>query len=81
MALAWSYQYFLLSFTSSRALRGLMRVFARLTSFYLKYVDYYLINKLPAFDAASGFYFIGRKDGTVLSDRDLIQYYKGAGSI
>jgi len=80
MALAWSYQYFLLSFTASRALRGLMRAFARLTSFYLKYVDYYLINKSAAFDAASGFYFLGRKEGTVLSDRELIRYYKGAGS-
>ena len=32
---AWSYQYFLLSFTSSRALRGLLRAFVRLTAFYL----------------------------------------------
>ncbi len=78
MALAWSYQYFLLSFTASRPLRGVMRAFARLTSFYLKYVDYYLVNKSAAIDAASGFYFIGRKGGRILSDRELIRYYKGA---
>ena len=78
MALAWSYQYFLVSFTTSRALRALFRNFASLTSFYLKYLDYYLINKPGAFDAASGYYFMGRKAERVLSDRDLIKLYKGA---
>jgi SAM-dependent methyltransferase len=77
MALAWSYQYFLLSFTASRTLRGLIRAFACVTSFYLKYADYYLIDKAPAFDAAAGFFFMGRKEGHVLSDRELIRYYKG----
>jgi SAM-dependent methyltransferase len=78
MALAWSYQYFLLSFTNSRPLRALIRAFAALTSFYLKYFDYYLIDKTAAFDAASGCYFMGRKEGHMLSDRELIGYYKGA---
>jgi SAM-dependent methyltransferase len=45
MALAWSYTYFLLSFTSFRPLRGLLRTFASLTAFYLKYFDYYLIGR------------------------------------
>jgi len=78
MALAWSYQYFLLSFTTSRILRTLLIVFARLTSFYLKYFDYYLINRPGAFDAASGYYFLGRKSEQVLSDRALIRLYRGA---
>jgi SAM-dependent methyltransferase len=75
MALAWSYEYFLLSFSSSRAVRGLLRAFARLTSFYLKYFDYYLIDKPAAYDAAAGFYFLGRKTGKVFEDRELIPYY------
>jgi len=78
MALAWSYQYFLLSFTKSRPLRGILRVFARLTSFFFKYFDRYLAKNPGALDAASGFYFLGQKNGNVLSDRQLIQYYKGA---
>jgi SAM-dependent methyltransferase len=78
MALAWSYQYFLLSFTTSKALRAMLRVFASTTSFFLKYFDYYLINKTAAIDAASGCYFMGLKEGMVLSDRELINYYKGA---
>jgi uncharacterized protein YbaR (Trm112 family) len=79
MALAWSYQYFLLSFTTSRILRAILLVFARLTSFYLKYFDYYLISKPSALDAASGYYFMGRKSEQVLSDQDLIKFYKREG--
>jgi uncharacterized protein YbaR (Trm112 family)/SAM-dependent methyltransferase len=79
MALAWSYQYFLLSFTTSRILRGLARVFAGLTSFYLKYSDHCLIDKPGTLDAAAGYYYIGRKGQQVLSDRDLVKLYKGVG--
>ncbi len=78
MALAWTYQYFLLSFVTSRPMRGLVRAFASLTSFYLKYFDRYLIGRAPAVDAASGFFFIGRKAEDALPDRDLVAYYKGA---
>jgi hypothetical protein len=78
MALAWSYQYFLLSFARTPIMRGLLRAFAVVTSFYLKYADYYLIKTPASIDAASGFFFMGCKQGTVLTDRDLIRYYKGA---
>jgi len=78
MVLAWSYQYFLVSFTTSRVLRRLFQLFARLTSFYLKYFDYYLINKPGTLDAASAYYFMGRKAEQILFDQDLIKLYKGA---
>jgi SAM-dependent methyltransferase len=79
MALAWSYEYFLTSFTTSRILRSLLHVFASLTSFYLKYFDCYLINKPGALDAASAYYFIGRKSERAISDQELIKLYKGVG--
>jgi hypothetical protein len=78
MALAWAYQAFLLSFTNSKILRKLIVIFTRFTSFYFKYFDYFLIEKPGAFDAASGYYFIGQKTNNILSDRQLIQLYKGA---
>ncbi|NJK58772.1 MAG: methyltransferase domain-containing protein [Pleurocapsa sp. SU_5_0] len=78
MALAWSYSYFLLSFTKSKFLRILLGVFARFTSFYLTYFDELLINKAGTLDAASGYYFIGRKSDSILSDKELIKLYKGA---
>ncbi len=77
MALAWSYRYFLLSFATSSLLRRLIGVFVRLTSFFLTYFDYLLIDKPGTLDAASGYYFIGRKSDQVLSDTNLIKLYKG----
>jgi SAM-dependent methyltransferase len=81
MALAWSYQYFLLSFVRTRLLRGLVRAFCSLTAFHLKYADHYLMNRKGAIDSASAFYFMGRKEDEILSDRELIRYYRGADSI
>jgi SAM-dependent methyltransferase len=78
MALAWSYHYFLLSFTKSRKMRIVLNLVARFTSFFLKYFDYLLIDKPGALDAASGYYFLGRKSESILSDRELIKLYKGA---
>jgi hypothetical protein len=61
-------------------LRAPPRPFARpdINPFYLKYFDYYLASKPATIDAASGFYFLGPKAQAALSDRELIQYYKGA---
>jgi SAM-dependent methyltransferase len=78
MALAWSYQYFLLSFVKSPPTRLIMKFFARITSFWVTYFDYFLIDKAGSFDAASGYYFMGRKSSRILSDRDLLASYRGA---
>ncbi|MFI5166980.1 MAG: methyltransferase domain-containing protein [Thermoanaerobaculales bacterium] len=77
MALAWAYEYFLASFFSSRRLRSVVRAFARVTSFYLKYCDYYLVRKAGALDAASSIFFLGERAGSVMSDRELIRQYRG----
>jgi len=78
MALAWSYEYFLTSFSTSRKLRRLLTIFARLTSFYFKYLDSYLINKPGTLNSASAYYFLGRKSNSILTDRELIGLFKGA---
>jgi SAM-dependent methyltransferase len=77
MALAWSYQYFLLSFTSNPILRQALGLFAMCTAFWLKYFDKLLITRTSALDAASAFYFIGAKAEHPLSDRELVSQYKG----
>lgn len=77
MALAWSYRYFLLSFFRSRTALRLVDAFAHFTSFWLKYLDGYLVDKPGAIDAASGYYLLGRRSEKVLSDRELIQLYRG----
>jgi len=75
--LAWSYAHFIKSFTSSKRIAYLLTIFVHLTSFFLKYFDYYLIDKPGSYDAASAFYFIGKKSNKALSDRELIRGFKG----
>jgi SAM-dependent methyltransferase len=77
VALAWTYQYFLLSFVKHSISRAVVKVFARLTSFWLIYFDYLLVNQPGSYDAAFGCYFLGRKSDRVLSDRELLKQYKG----
>ncbi|OVE74409.1 methyltransferase type 11 [bacterium B13(2017)] len=78
MALAWSYKAFITSFATSRILRKILEIIAHFTSFFLKYFDYYLIDKPGSYDTASGFYFLGKKSTQCLSDTELLKLYKGA---
>jgi hypothetical protein len=77
MALAWSYCYFLQSFCRNKLLGQIAFAFGSLTSFWLKYFDCFLIKKPAIYDAASGYYFLGRKSAEVLSDEELLKCYKG----
>ena len=74
----WTYEYFLLSFARSRTARFVLRGFARITSFYLKYFDYFPINKPGSIDAAAGVYFMGDKLSTPAEDYEIIKEYHGA---
>ena len=76
MALAWSYSYFIYSFFPKK-MRKLFLPVTHFTSFFLKYFDYYLIDKPGTFDSASGYYFLGQKSDKILSDADLLTLYKG----
>lgn len=78
MALAWSWQYFLMSFARRPATRTLAKAAARLTAWPLKYFDGYLADRPGAYDAASGFYFLGERSRQRLSDRELVPLYRGA---
>jgi SAM-dependent methyltransferase len=77
MALAGAWTGFLRSFVKARYARFAVMLLARFTTFYLKYFDYFLINKPGAYDAASGTFFLGRKSNTVLPDKELIKRYRG----
>jgi len=76
-ALAWSIRYFLLSFFTSTPARRIVSGLARLALGWLKYFDYYLARRPGASDAASAFYFLGRKSDTTLADRKLLEQYEG----
>lgn len=74
MALAWSVQYFLRCFSSSLVWKALVR----LTSFalcWLKFVDYWLMRKPASADAASGFFFLGRKRQSAIPDCEILELH------
>ena len=77
MALAWSYQYFLLSFTERKNIRNALILFGRFTAFWLKYLDHFLLSRPAALDAASAFYFLGVKAIAPLTDKELVSQYRG----
>jgi SAM-dependent methyltransferase len=77
MALGWAWRYFLLSFARRPATRTIASAVARSTGFWLKYFDRFLANHPGAYDAASGFYFLGRRSQTRLADRQLPHLYRG----
>lgn len=75
--LAWSYEYLLLSlFGYSDRIRLLLKALARLTGFWLKYLDFFARWNSHTVDAASGLYFIGKKSNNFcLTDKEIIEYY------
>jgi len=77
MALAWSYRYFLLSFVRSRRMRAFLTAFSGFTAFPLAWFDRFLVNRPGALDAASSFFFMGRKSNRPIPDRDLVAMYRG----
>jgi SAM-dependent methyltransferase len=77
MALGWTIRYFLLSFSNRPLVRAAVSGLSRLTLFWLKYLDYLLLAKPGALDAAFAFYFLGEKREKILQDRDLIRGYRG----
>ena len=77
MALAWAYRYFLLSFCEHPRIRQFVYYFSSFTSFFLKYFDSYIINSPGTLDAASGYYFMGRRSEKPINDREIIQLYRG----
>ncbi len=78
-ALAWSWEYFLMSFCRTARSRVMARVFGRMTSFFLKYFDRALVKSPGSYDAASAFGFVGRKApvGSEITDEVLLESYRG----
>ncbi len=78
MALAWACHFFLLSFATHRLTRSLIHAVVRLTLFWLKSFDTVLLARPGAYDAASGFFFLGERAARTLTDRELVGLYRGA---
>ena len=76
-ALVWALRYFVLSFFISTTARRVAGGVTRIAFGWLKYFDRFLQHRPGALDAASAFYFLGRKSKVPLDDRALIASYRG----
>lgn len=77
-ALVWSLKYFLTSFANSKKVDRILSYGGTFLFFWLKYFDVILNKSKGTVDAASGFYFLGRKEiGYLLSDKELLSSYRG----
>ncbi len=78
MALAWAITYFVFSFLGSdRLQRGIARRLVALFTFWLPYIDEWLVRRAAAEDAASATYFMGQRSETTASDREIVARYSG----
>jgi SAM-dependent methyltransferase/uncharacterized protein YbaR (Trm112 family) len=76
-ALAWSLEYFCLSFFHSPNKRKYVRVAVKLATVPIKYFDRILSRREGSLDAAGGVYFFGTKADKPISDRELLKFYRG----
>lgn len=81
MALSWSYRYFLRALGEGKAYRAATSFLANLTSDWITKLDPCLQDSPGAYDAASAFYFLGRRAEAPLSDREIVASYRGAWKI
>ncbi len=75
--LAWSLTYFLASFGRTFQERRLLQAGARFLFFWLRFLDRLVSHNDAAWDAASGFYLLGRRADIPLADTELIAGYRG----
>lgn len=77
-ALVWSLKYFLTSFSNSKKIDRVLSYGGTFMFFWIKYFDVILNKTKGSIDAASGFYFLGRKEKNyLLSDKELLASYRG----
>lgn len=77
VALGWSIRCFVASLFTNKYLRLTSELLISALFFWLKYIDYLIYNHKATYNGASGFYFIGRKSDIILSDKELIKFYRG----
>jgi SAM-dependent methyltransferase/uncharacterized protein YbaR (Trm112 family) len=78
MVLAWAAHYFILAMAVGRRTRAMAHLVSRCAFWWLKHLDRWLLNRAGTYDAASGFYFLGRLGARTLTDREIIRFYRGA---
>lgn len=79
MALAWQISYFLMAFAGeSRIAHALLRRVASLGTFWLTWLDPWLVRQAGGPDAAAGTFFLGRRSDETVDDTTIVSMYRGA---
>ncbi|MEW6516889.1 MAG: methyltransferase domain-containing protein [candidate division FCPU426 bacterium] len=76
VALAEIIKNFLMAFFQSGIMQKIATLFVHLTAFGLKYFDYYLAGRRDSALAASGYYFMGQKRRTSVTDKEILNEYR-----
>ena len=74
-SLTWTMKEFAIALTPTRNGKAISGFMIHILFFWIRYFDYILINNKNAFNAASGFYFMGRKSNKILTDKQIIALY------
>jgi len=75
--LAWSIERYFAGFSDNPLVYARLRTLARFVGLPFLLFDRIMAGKRGAFDAASAYYFFGRKSERTLSDREIIRAYRG----
>jgi SAM-dependent methyltransferase/uncharacterized protein YbaR (Trm112 family) len=78
--LAWSLEYFFLSFVDQIWPRRVIKAGCRLFFSWLTLFDFTLAKRRAAYDSSGGFFFLGRRATRPLKARAMTAYYRGADS-
>jgi uncharacterized protein YbaR (Trm112 family)/SAM-dependent methyltransferase len=81
MALAWSIQHFLQVFSTAAMWRNLVSLALGIALYPLRYVDYAVARLPQSADAASAFYFLGRRQENPIPDADIIASHWNGGAL
>ena len=77
-ALVWAIENLALAFVRRPVFRTLTNTGVQLVFYWLKWLDYLLVNRPEAMDGASCTYFLGAKTTEPVSDLEIINRYVGA---
>lgn len=70
-------RYAITALTDRPGLKKWLRLFGLLSTYPLRWLDQFSYGKLGAYDSASGFYFFGTLRREAISDRELLDLYRG----
>jgi SAM-dependent methyltransferase/uncharacterized protein YbaR (Trm112 family) len=75
--LAWALERYFAGFSDNPTIYARLRTLARFIGLPFLLFDRFMVGKRGSFDAASAYYFSGRRSEQTLSDREIIRLYRG----